>query len=194
MRAALSTMISMMLLSACGTSPPVQYFRLDTIHTDYQRDAMAATVVAMGPIRIPEYLKRPQMVVQQQGAEVKVDEFNRWAEPLDQAVHRTLASNADTLLDSVVVLAYPTSAIASVKYRVVGRVDRFDSDQAGTTVLAIQWGIADEEGNDMLPVRRSMYKTQATPAGDAAAIAQAMSKLIAQCSEEMATEIEKLVQ
>jgi len=52
--------------------------------------------------RIPEYLNRSQSLTRGAGAEMQVDEFNRWAEPLSLSLHRIVSTNVDNLLDSVV--------------------------------------------------------------------------------------------
>ena len=93
--------IAVMLLVGCGSSPQVRYFGLETVESDYQRDPEGSPVLGIGSIRIPDYLKRSQMVTRGQGAELVVDDFNRWAENLDKSIHRTVAANVDSLLDDV---------------------------------------------------------------------------------------------
>ena len=44
--------------------------------------------LGIGPIRMPDYLDRSQMVMLDAGQEIRVDEYNRWAEPLSPAFHR----------------------------------------------------------------------------------------------------------
>lgn len=185
-------LVPVILAVACGSSPPVRYFSLDTVQKDYQPVSGEALLVGMGPLRIPSYLDRTHIVTRQQGTEMVVNEFVRWAEPLDKAVHRTLATNTDSLLDSASVLAYPTSAIADVQYRVVGNIERFEADENGEVVLAIQWGITDDQGTAVAHVRRSVFSRQIASPTAASTIANAMSQLLFECSEEMAAEIRKI--
>jgi uncharacterized lipoprotein YmbA len=181
-----------LILAGCGSSPPVHYYGLDTIDIGYTQDKEGSPVIALGPFRMPEYLKRSQMVTRGSGAEMIVNDFNRWAEPLDDSIHRILASNLDSLLESAIVLAYPSSTLLEVDYRLVGRIDRFNSDQNGLIVLEVQWGAANVEGDMLVRPRRSRYESQASMTDDPGSVAQAMSDALAQFSRDMASEIESV--
>ena len=183
-------MLLVVMTAGCGTSPSVHYYGLDTIDIAYTKDLESSPVLTLGPIRMPEYLKRSQMVTRGSSAEIIVDDFNRWAEPLGDAVNSILASNVDSLLKSMIVVAYPSAALMEVDYRLVGRIVRFDSGKDGLIVLEVQWGAADTGGNAMVTPRRGRYESEATVPGDAGAIALAMSDALAQFSRDIASEIE----
>ena len=51
-----------LLLSACGSSPPVHYFSLNPIDSEFQPGADDAMLLGLGPLRLPDYLNRSQMV------------------------------------------------------------------------------------------------------------------------------------
>lgn len=182
----------LLIIAGCGSSPTVHYYALDTIDNRVARDVEDSPIIAVGAFRMPEYLNRSQMVTRGPGAEINVDEFNRWAEPLDDAIHRVLASNLDVLLDSAVVVAFPTSAGLNIDYRIMGRFDRFTSGQDGLVVLDVQWGIADSAGAVTLSPRRDRFESQATRPGDPGSIAQAMSDVLAQFCRNIADEIDSV--
>jgi len=179
-----------LIMAGCGSSPAVHYYALETIDNRLAQDDEGSPIMAVGAFRMPEYLNRSQMVTRGPGAEIIVDEFNRWAEPLDNAIHRVLASNLDVLLESVVVVAYPSSALVNIDYRLVGRFDRFNSGQDGLVVLDVQWAIADSTGTVRLSPRRARFESQATRPDDPGSIAQAMSDVLAQFCRDIAGEIE----
>jgi len=179
-----------LILAGCGSSPTVHYYALDTIDNRVAQDGEGSPIIAVGAFRMPEYLNRSQMVTRGPGAEIIVDEFNRWAEPLDDAIHRVLASNLDVLLESVVVVAYPSSAVLNIDYRLIGRIDRFNSGQDGLVVLDVQWGIANSMGAVWLSPRRVRFESQATRPNDAGSIAEAMSDVLAQFCRDIAGEID----
>jgi uncharacterized lipoprotein YmbA len=182
-----------LMLGACGSSPTVRYFGLETIGVAHQRDAEDAPILLIGPLRVPDYLKRPQMVRRGQGSEMIVDDFNRWAEPLNDAIHRAVASNVDGLLDGLVVVAFPSGPSLKIDYRLIGYIDRFDADSSGNIVLEMQWGIGDDSGAVLAAARRSRYESRAGQPGDPASIAQAMSDAIAALSRDIAKTIEPLL-
>ena len=182
--------ICLMVIAGCGTSPSVNYYALHTIDTRVAQDDEDSPILALGALRMPEYLNRSQMVTRGPGAEIVVDEFNRWAEPIGEAIHRVLAGNLDVMLDSMVVVAYPSSGVLDIDYRLVGRFSRFDPDQNGQVVLEVQWGIADSTGTVRLPPRRARFESQATNPDDPGAVAQAMSDVLAQFCRDIASAID----
>jgi uncharacterized lipoprotein YmbA len=182
----------LVILAGCGSSPPVHYYALETMDTRLAVDAEGSPILAAGAFRMPEYLNRSQMVMQGPGAEIIVDDFNRWAEPLDDSIHRVLASNLDVLLESVVVVGYPSSAVLDIDYRLTGRFERFNANQDGLVVLDAQWGIADSTGAMRLSPRRVRFESQATKPNDPGSIAQAMSDVLAQFCRDIAGEIDSI--
>ena len=183
-------MLAVLMFAGCGTSPPVHYYALDTIDIGYTQDAEGSPVLVLGPFRMPEYLNRSQMVTRGSGAEMIVDDGSRWTEPLDDSIHRILATNLDSLLEAVIVVAYPGSPLLEVDYRLVGRIGRFSAGQDGLIILEVQWGAANVEGGMLVAPRRSRYESQAAVPGDPGSIARAMSDALAQFSRDIASELE----
>jgi uncharacterized lipoprotein YmbA len=179
---------SMLVLAGCGTSPPVHYYTLDSTESGYKQDPETSSILVVGPFRMPEYLKRSQMVTRGPGAEMIVDDINRWAEPLSDAFHRVVASNLDSLMESMIVATFPTAARLETEYRLIGRISSFNANQDGLVVLELQWGVGDAKGDILVKPRRSEYESQAATPGDPGAIAQAMSNTLAQFSRDVATE------
>ena len=194
MNRAMQTIVAVcfLVLAGCGSSPAVHYYTLETINSRVTQDAAGSPIMAVGAFRLPEYLNRSQMVSRGAGAEMIVDDVNRWAEPLDASLHRVLASNLDVLLESMVVIAYPGVAAVDVEYRLIGRIDRFTPDANGLVVLDVQWAVTDSAGTIRLPPRRASFESQAARPGDAGARAQAMSDVLAQFSRDIAGEVDRV--
>lgn len=184
----LITMLSTILVS-CGSSPPVRYYSLEAIETASAGENTDAIVVGLGPLRMPEYLKRPQMVTRGSGAEVKVHEFARWAEPVDKAMHRVIAADVESQLDGIVILAYPYLETIPVDFLVLGQVDRFDSDASGRTLLQIQWTVLSRDRETVIPPRRARYETRAASPDDPGAIAMAMNEALKRFSKDVADQL-----
>ena len=185
--------VTFLFVAGCGSSPPVDYYTLTPIYGTGSADAAGAKVLGFGPLNIPGYLARPQLVTKKSGGAVNVDEFNRWAEPLDSALPRIVATNVDQLLDSVVVVTFPYTARITTDYRLIGRVIRFDADQSGQAVLEVQWGVQDSEANAVLIPRRSRYVSQATPAQDPSAVVSALNETAEAFSRDIANEIQTIL-
>ncbi len=179
-----------LLLGACGTSPPSAYYTLDEATFEYSRDADAAEILGIGPIRVPEYLERPQMVTRGKRSELRIDDFNRWAEPIVDAQHRIIASNVDALLDDVIAVSYPYSVVTDYTAKLVGRIDRFDMDVAGTTRLDVFWAVASADNTLMIQPRRSIFTVAGGNPADPNSVAEAMSNCLTQFSREIADAVE----
>ena len=173
-------------MTACGTSPPSSYYTLKTAEFEYAQDDADSTVLGIGPIRVPEYLERSQIVTRGEDAELKLDDFNRWAEPVAESLHRILARNVDAILDDVIVIGYPYGRLADYDFRLVGQIDRFDMDAAGTTRLSLIWGVTTADGKTLVSPRRRQYVEAGGNPGDPDAVAGAMSRCLEQFSREIA--------
>lgn len=195
--ATLANLIILLMLSvfvvACGTSPPVQYYSLQPVEPVLENDAENSIIVRLGPLRIPEYLKRPQIVTRTDNAEVIIDDFSRWAEPLDQAMHSVVASNLDSLLSDVIVIAYPYITAIDFDYWILGGVSRFDADENGKVTLIVQWGLMDSKRNTILAPLRRQFEAQTTGSNDPGAIATAMSDVLNQFSHEIAEQLDSAI-
>lgn len=174
-------------LVACTASPPVRYYQLEPVDLQSVSGADDATVLVIGPLSFPEYLQRSRMVRRGDGAEVLVDEFHRWAEPLSDAVPRVLATNVDGLAGHVVALVFPARGVP-VDYRLTGTLLRFDADTAGTVELVIQWSVADRDGGMVVAPRTSRYQAEAAP--DPGAVVGAMSDLLARLGRDVVRALE----
>ena len=185
-------MIAMFVLSACSSSSPVRYFSLNPIDSDFRQDPDDAVLLGLGPFRMPDYLNRSQIVTRGANAEMQVDEFSRWSEPLATSLLRIVSADVDNLLEGVVVVIFPYESFVrdQVKYRLVGDINRFEADHQGRIVLEVQWGIADTDGGMAVPVRRNRYQTEAAIADDPGAVTAAMSDALAQFSRDIASKLE----
>ena len=183
-----------LLLAGCGSSPPAHFYSLQPLDLDYQTDADDAAVMYVGPLKLPEYVARTQIVTRGDGAEMIVDDYHRWAEPLDDAIPRIVAVNVDNLVDGVIVVAFPSGNMVNADYRLQGSIVRFDADAAGRAVLIVQWGVADRDGDFLVPPRRSRYEARASRSGDPGAVAVALNDTVAQFSRDIAREIEAMLE
>jgi hypothetical protein len=186
----------LLLVAACGSSPPVRYFALSPMDSVQQQDPDDAVTLGVGPLRLPEYLNRSQIVTRGGGSELEVDEFSRWAEPLTLALHRVVSTDVDNMMDGVIVIAFPWEAMVqnAVDYRLLGEVTRFDADRSGRVVLDIQWAISDVPGGVAVVIRRSKYETRASRPDDPAIVTSAMNDALAMFSRDVVRELEVILQ
>jgi len=185
-----------LLLTACGSSPPVRYFALsDTVAAGAQ-DPDDAVVLGLGPMPIAPYLDRSQIVTRGSGGEIEVDEFVRWAEPLSAAVLRVVSADVDNAMNGVSVVTFPWDAAVwpQIDYRLLGEISRFDSDRSGRVVLEVQWGIVATDSDIWLvPPRRRLYEAHTQTPDDPASLASAMSEALASFSRDIVSAIQTIL-
>jgi uncharacterized lipoprotein YmbA len=181
--------------AACAGSQPSRFYTLTTLRPPDARVESAPgrhrAVVAVGPVTIPGYLDRPQMVTRSDRNEVRIAEKDRWAGPLREDVSRVLVENLSVLLagEPFVVLRWEQAVLSSVpvKYRVGVEVLRFEGTVGGTVLLRARYTIYDVDGA-ALSVRDSTLQEPAS-GPDYEALAAAMSRTLATASREIASAV-----
>ena len=144
-------------------------------------------LLGLGPIKLPAYLDRQEMVTRVAANRVELSGENRWAEPLDSDFTRVLAQDLSSDLGTQRITFYPWYASTRVDFQVKVDVYRFEASADGKVTLTAHWQVLDGTGK-LLTVRDSTY-TQNAAAGDASASAAAMSTALGQLSQEIASVI-----
>jgi uncharacterized lipoprotein YmbA len=176
-------LIAAFVAAGCASSPAPRYYRL--LAEAVPAPATDGPAVIVGPFQLAEYLARPQIVSLGGGNRVAIDDYERWAEPLDANFQSVVAANVGRLLGSDRVLEFPAQTILKDARRVSGRVIRFDVDAAGEAVLEVQWGITDATGGVRERGRVSRHTTRAANDTTDARIA-ALNATVGDFSAELA--------
>jgi uncharacterized lipoprotein YmbA len=92
-------------------------------------------------VTVPAAVDRPQIVVMAGVNQVQLDEFNRWASPLQDQIEVALASDLATDLGTPNVTTLSGGDVQLAKYRVVVDVLRFDSTPGTAAVLEAAWTV-----------------------------------------------------
>jgi uncharacterized protein len=169
----------------CGASKPARFYTLQPTATAVDAPP-AGYAVLVGPVSVPPAVDRPQFVVQVTANRVEIDEFNRWAAPLNDIIARTVAADLATLLGTRDVAAAPLASFPAA-YRVTINVQRFDTVQGDAALLDAVWTInrtADGNTRSGHTVAR-----QALQREDLDDVAAAHSRALATLSADIAAEI-----
>jgi uncharacterized lipoprotein YmbA len=117
------------VVAGCATTPPSHFYTLS--HTATPSGASTATrsnlSVVVGPVSIPAIVDQPQIVVSTGPNKVSLDEFNRWASPLQNNIARVVAEDLVALLGTPHVSLFQQSLNANADYRVAIEVQSFES-------------------------------------------------------------------
>lgn len=102
----------------------------------------AAPRVGLGPIRLPAYLDRPQVVTRLGPARLDAGEGDRWAAPLQALFGAALAEGLREAAPGAEVLLWPWPPAAAPDLRVAVEVQRFEREADGGAVLEARWEVS----------------------------------------------------
>lgn len=145
-----------LLLAACASAPQTAFYTLAL-------DSAPASVadfpahVAIGPIDLPDYLDRPQIVTRIGENRLRVDEFNRWGGRLDEQIDHVLQRGLGSALGRDRVFGHRSGVGVGRDYRIALQVLRFDGTPDGDVVLDVAWSVIDETSLDVVAHRRDRY-------------------------------------
>jgi uncharacterized protein len=152
--------------------------------------ATASYSVAVGPVSVPAMIDRPQMVVNVGPNQVGIDEFNRWASPLQSDIARVVAENLAKMLGTPLVSVFPQATAAGASYRVLIDVMRFESAPGKGANLDAVWTVRGaKEG-----ASRAGRTTVSEPVADGSTVAlvAAHSRALGRLSRDVAEAIRAL--
>lgn len=148
--------------------------------------------IGIGPVQMPEYLNRPQIVSRKSAIELFLDEFNKWAEPLEDNFTRVLAENLANILSTDPVAILPSRSSIPVDYRVTVDVIRFDGILGKDITLIARWAIFGKERDELLSIRRSVY-TEPAGENNYQTFIRAKSRAVEKLSKDIAAAIKELI-
>ena len=154
-------------------------------------DSAQNIAIGIGPVVIPKILDRPQIVTRTGPNTLKVDEFHRWASPLQAEFAKVLAENISLLLGTDQVAVYPWEAGFKPHYRISLDIRYFEGQLGENVFLDTVWRVSDPQSQKIQSVKTSVIE-EPLPATDYKALVAAESQAIAQLSREIAQEIRRL--
>ena len=134
------------LITACAhDAKPVEFYRLSADvglkKNDISAVNLKSVTVGLGPIRIPEYLNRPQMLIAVSDNQYILSEEHRWAENLDQNILLALYKVLPGQLNTGHLIRYPWAQRQEIDYQVGVDILDLTVDAQGQSQLIAQWFI-----------------------------------------------------
>lgn len=186
MRHALACVLAA-VVAACASSPS-HFYTLNAVAP--QGTAASKVSIAVGPVTIPPAIDRPQIVVTTGPNQVALDDFNRWASPVQDNLVRVVADNLAAILGTPKVTLYPTIA-TDVDFRVQIEVRNFESTPGKSAALDAVWTVRRIKDGRSETGRTSVREP--VDGGDGYdALAAAHSRAIAKMSQEIANAVRSL--
>lgn len=169
----------------CGTTPPTRHFLLESV-VDPAGPATGPRIGISG-LEVSQYLLAPQLQQRSGPNALERAPFERWAEPLDDAVERVLlldlAAAAGT--ESVRLAPWPRDWLPDWELKI--RIERLDAGSEGATLVAI-WSFQD--GARHRPAQDRITRLSMPRSGEGgAALAADLSALLGEFARRVSVEI-----
>ncbi len=180
--------VYLMNLGGCSSTPPTHFYVLTPLLSS---EALGLATVAargpsvgLGPVTLPQYLDRPQIVSRASRAKLNLGEFDQWAAPLKGSVASVLAENLSMLVPTDHIAVYPWPRSTMIDYQIAVDIIRFDGSMGGEVLLLVRWSIVGNDGKELVK-KKSRFKQQVA-SSDYEATVTAMSRALEALSREMA--------
>ncbi len=187
-------LISLALFTNCGSSPPIQkYILTPSIEDDVETlsgKSDAEITIGIGSIEFSDYLMRPEMVSFKGSNELNVDQFNRWAEPLEENFERVLIENLSRLIPTDRIYIFPRQEKEPNSFQITISVREFGMRADSMVVLDARWSVSKNIKRDFLMKQRSFYTKNAAGFSIEGKVVL-LSNLLGKFSRDIANEIRK---
>ncbi|MDD5128263.1 MAG: PqiC family protein [Candidatus Omnitrophica bacterium] len=182
------------VLSGCASisrSPSPRFYKLGSITPEQISEKFKISgdeIIGVGPVKIPDYLNRPQIVTVNNNQLMTFAEFDRWGEPLDFAIGRILNENLMLLMECKDIEIFPWNILIPVRFQVVLDVVELDVNMNKELVLTAQWSILDLKNKNLAFSKRSVLMEDVKPhhySGVVMALNAALSKISIEIGQEL---------
>jgi uncharacterized lipoprotein YmbA len=192
----ISGLFLLLMLSGCGSTQPSRFYTLyplgDLKAEQKSTSADHNIYVAIGPVEIPDYLDRPNIVIRTSQNELTLSEFDRWAGSLKEDIARVLSENISKLTapDQLSVVEWGWGA--DHDYRVAVDIKQFDIMPEGNVLLKAEWALIGKNGTRNIirqervtePIHGHTYEEKVS----------SMSRALETLSRNIASEVKSAIQ
>lgn len=181
------SMIAAFGTGACSTA--TRFYTLSRVDGETSaaglRASAPAAVIGVGPVSLPDYVDRPQIVVRTGPYTLAQATFDQWGGDLDDMVPRLLIEDLAARLPTDHLVPFPQVSDVPFDYRVSITISQFDVSSAGEAVVAAGWQVHGKSGTGTVLVRDSVARAQADSAAYSDRVA-ALSRAVAALTDEIA--------
>jgi hypothetical protein len=186
--AAIAVPCALVILAAGCATPDSRFYTLSAAITPAATSSDLSVVV--GPVSVPAVVDRPQIVVSTGPNQVRLDEFNRWASPLQNNISRVVADNLIAMLGTPRVTLFPQTVSADADYRAAIEVRSFDSAPGEAATLDAVWTVSRPKDGKSRTGRTAVREPAPEKGYDA--LAAAHSRALARLSRDIADAVRAL--
>jgi len=142
-------------------------------------------LIGIGPVKIPRYQERPQIVTLSKENMLEFAQFDRWGESLDFGVARLIEENLTAMLPGAKFTLYPWNSSILAKYQVAVEIVQLDSELNKDLFLVAQWLVIDVQNTKTMIIKRSEFRQPIIPQ-NYSGLAKTLSTVCVSLSSEIA--------
>lgn len=140
---------AILLVAACSSSPQSRFYLLkamDTspslVNSDFEGS------ILIGPVELPDYIKREEIVFRNDSHRVTVADYDRWAEPLDRHITTLISANLATQFGTSKVIDYYSNFTSIPDTTIRIRITEFNPSPNNEVELSAAWEVSRRESGD----------------------------------------------
>jgi hypothetical protein len=187
---AVGCLLLLMPLFGCGgKAATVTYYSLQAATPQYDRrsEQPAAVSVGVGPVRLPQLLKRPQLVTRDDAYRVVHAEADRWSGDLQEEIVYLLADNLARQLGSEQIVIFPWPSRLAPDWQLRVDIQRLDGVLGQAAYLEARWVLSNRREDLLLSGFKRSREALEQPGYQALVAAQ--GRLLERFGREMAERI-----
>lgn len=184
---ALCLFVALSVLTACGKSPPVHFYSLGTGVAAAEapvQSAQPCPSLGVGPVELPAYLDRSQIVTRGEGNRMNMAETEQWIEPVQANFTSALMDALSGLVCAGPLTVFPGPGGGRPDRQLAVQVRQFDGKLGGEAVLRAEWSVTDKDGR-VLAWKNATLR-EPCPGVDYGSLVAAQSRLVVKLAQEMA--------
>ena len=145
-----------LILMGCGSSPPNNYYVLSA--QEFPAENGDTPAIGVGPIEVPEYLMRQNLVYNHDENTLHVFSVDLWGEPLVDGIQRVMALNLSGLLKTQNMRFFPWNPQRAPDYAVKVNLLQLDANK-DEAMMKAEWLVYRPTNGEAVTRRISQLKT-----------------------------------
>ncbi len=178
----------LIVAQGCGTTPPTRLYVLEKTPVAEVVSLPSGMRIALGPIMLPDYLERQQIVIRD-GGQLRLSGYDRWGEPLQRGVSLTLTEQLSAATGSE-ILPFMWPGGSGDAWRIPLEIIRFEAQTPGRVLLEARWTLMSPEGAETGRRHRASYESP-VDIDDYGEIVRISGELLARLAMDIASGLEE---
>ncbi|MDD5432649.1 MAG: PqiC family protein [Candidatus Omnitrophica bacterium] len=176
-------------------SPNPRFYMLKPVDKEQVKEKIDISpdlIIGLGPVKIPEYLNRPQIVTFDKERMLHFSQFDRWGEALDSGLARIIREDLMVLVPNITLEMFPCNTAISADYQVMVDVINIEADPEKELIFTVQWSVIDLRNKEKVFTKRSEFRHPVSP-NNYMGLVQALSSACVDLSRDIAIDLVSLI-